>query len=109
MSERNNVIYFIVYERYAEYNQFEGQWFTEVRPFTDKDKAITYKEVLKKDKFNNYRSILGPLIEIGANYKKEGQEYICNSCGHVIGKILSGDLEETQQQIDIALQRRKKK
>lgn len=52
--------YFIIYEDYTEYNQFEGSWDTRVARFSTLEKARRW---LKEAKLShNIKNIIGPLV-----------------------------------------------
>ncbi len=53
--------YYVIYEKYSDYNQFEGEWNTYVQTFSSYDDAIKDVESMKCN--SNYRHILGPLIQ----------------------------------------------
>lgn len=52
--------YYVLYQEYSEYNQFEGEWITAYETFSSMNAAKKYITFLKKN--NNYRRIIGPLI-----------------------------------------------
>ena len=53
--------YYILYEDYSEYNQFEGYWELRKETFTSLMAAKKAIKNLKGDN-NNYRHVIGPLI-----------------------------------------------
>lgn len=64
-----NEIYYVVYEKYSEYNQFEGYWVLDIEEFSDFSKAQKFKDNISKS--YNYRKIIGPLTEV----EKENSHY----------------------------------
>lgn len=54
--------YFVIYQEYTEYNQFEGSWDTEYHSFDDLDKAKAFAASCEKS--YSLRLLAGPLISL---------------------------------------------
>lgn len=52
--------YYIIFESYQDYNQFEGVWNLDMQTFSTLEGAITYKDGLGKS--GHIRDIIGPLV-----------------------------------------------
>ena len=55
-------MYYVLYEEYSEYNQFEGSWDKDWKSFNTEKEAIDY--VLSIQKNHNYHNVIGPLKTI---------------------------------------------
>lgn len=60
--------FYVIYEKYSDFTQFEGEWNIYIQTFSSYDDAIKDVESMKSN--SNYRNIIGPLIQ--AHYLTQG-------------------------------------
>ena len=60
--EKINTDYYVVYEEYAEYNQFEGTWDLCLKKFKSVNKALAFIDQIEGNP--NYRKCTRPLVPL---------------------------------------------
>lgn len=54
--------YYVIYQDYTEYNQFEGSWSTQFKIFNSRKEAEDWIKAVKSN--NNIKDVIGPLTRV---------------------------------------------
>ena len=57
-------MFYIIYQYYTEFNQFEGEWTDEYKEFETQTLAEEFKDRILKSLHGDFKFIAGPLIAV---------------------------------------------